>query len=117
MGGRAFKRDSAKAFDDFWNRPHIYKSTSGGESFYDLQNRVIPFVQGLIEEHQGKTLLLVTHAATLKILMNYFENNPLERLWDPPFIQSTSLSKVIIENNDTTIELYGDTSHYQAIIK
>jgi broad specificity phosphatase PhoE len=109
------QQNDPEQFHNFWNRPHMYNPINGGESFYDLQARVIPFVQRLIEEYKGKTLLLVTHAATLKVLMNYFDKNSLERLWDLPFIQSTSLSKVVIDNTYTKIELYGDTSHYQDI--
>jgi probable phosphoglycerate mutase len=62
------------AYAAFWETPHLYVPENGGESYYDLQKRAIGFVNSLLLQHEGETVLLVTHAATLKILLSYFEN-------------------------------------------
>jgi broad specificity phosphatase PhoE len=109
----AIEQSDPKGFNNFWKNPDKYKPTNHGESCYYLQKRVLPFVKRVIEEHGRKTILIVTHAATLKILMAYFENRSLEQLWDPPHINPTSLSKVVIEEGISSIKLHGDVSHYQ----
>nr|BBH91790.1 hypothetical protein KTC_65410 [Thermosporothrix sp. COM3] len=72
---------------------------------------MLPFLQSVLEEQKGETLLLVTHAATLKTIMAFFDERPMERLWEPPAAYPTGLCKVVIEEQKPLIELYGDISH------
>lgn len=101
----------------FWNKPHTYVPVNGGESFIQLSERVIPALTELIAAHRGGTLLIVTHAVTLKLIMAYFRDNPLEKLWQPPMLHPTALNKVILDSDrgDATIEMVGDTSHYSVV--
>ena len=103
----------AAAYTAFWETPHLYSPENGGESYYDVQKRVLPLLDTLLARHEGETILLVTHAATLKIIMSHFAKIPLAQLWQPPFVHPTALCKVVIEDQRASIELYGDTSHYQ----
>jgi len=97
----------------YCNAPHLYKPASNGESYFDVQQRVLPLIRNIVASHHGTNVMIVTHTVTLKLIMGYFENRPLERLWDPPFIHPTCLCKVAIEDNTALIELHGDTSHYR----
>lgn len=106
------QRDST-SYTAFWETPHLYAPENGGESFYDVQKRVLPFLDLIVAEQEGKTLLIVTHTVVLKIIMSHFEGRPLAHLWQPPYIHPTALCKVVIENQHASIELAGDTSHYQ----
>ncbi|WP_274365304.1 histidine phosphatase family protein [Paenibacillus thermotolerans] len=99
----------------FWNTPHVYEPVYGGESFYELERRVIPYLHSIIEQHAGDTVLIVTHAAVLKTMMSYFERRPLQKLWDPPLLHSTALCKVEIEDGVAEVKIYGDTSHYRSV--
>jgi probable phosphoglycerate mutase len=107
------RQNHTKAHIAFWETPHRYQPENGGESFYDVQNRVIPLINELLMMHQGKTILIVTHTVTLKTIMSHFEKRSLAQLWHPPYIHPTSLCKVVIEDRQPSIELHGDTSHYQ----
>lgn len=100
-------------FSAFWNNPHLFKPVNGGESYYDLQERVVPLLKEIIARHEGEEILIVTHAGTLKLMLGHFGERPLADLWKPPIIEPTGLCKVVIEDNIPTIELYGDTSHYK----
>ena len=99
----------------FWNTPHLYKPTNGGESFYDLQNRVLPKIHEIISKNERKNILIVTHAATLKLIMTFFKGLSLADMWTPPILHSTALCKIIIDENNRLVELYGDTSHYKEV--
>jgi len=100
-------------FHEFWNNPLQYQPSNGGESFHELHNRVIPKMQRIIKENEGKTIFIVTHAATLKLMMTFFNGQPLADLWNPPIFHSTALCKVIVDGEKQTVELFGDTSHYK----
>lgn len=109
------QQTDAQGLDVFWKRPTEYVPTNHGESFYDLQSRVIPALDKVVAHHPGQTIMIVSHGITLKLMLAYFEQRPLAELWDPPFIQPTALSKVVIEDDVTRIELNGDTAHYKEV--
>jgi broad specificity phosphatase PhoE len=113
MIGKEIQQSHPLAYDAFWQTPHLYTPENGGESFYDLQKRVIPFIDALISENEGKTILIAAHAGTVKTIMGYFEDRPLADFWNPPMIHPTALSKVIVDNQHAHIALYADTSHHQ----
>jgi len=104
--------DTAR-YEFFWNSPHLYQPPEGGESVFDVQQRAIPAVKEIIARHPGETTLIVTHAATLKVILGFFEERPLEKLWEPPFIHPTALCKIVIVEDKPVIELHGDISHYR----
>ncbi|MDQ0111243.1 histidine phosphatase family protein [Paenibacillus harenae] len=115
------KSDIENLFPDeynaFWYTAHLYKPSNDGESFSQLQDRIIPTVLDIINRHKGGNVLIVTHAIALKVIMAYFRGDSLENLWNPPIIQPTSLNKVVITDTEYNIEMYGDTSHYQTVRK
>ncbi|SDN83661.1 probable phosphoglycerate mutase [Paenibacillus sp. yr247] len=96
----------------FWHTPDLYRPTKG-ESYDDLQARVIPALMLLLKEHTGKTIGLVSHTVTLKIIMAYFEGRAFTDLWNPPYFHPTCLSLVEMIDNEPNIRLHGDTSHFQ----
>ncbi|WP_242661377.1 histidine phosphatase family protein [Alkaliphilus metalliredigens] len=101
-----------KAYQHFWKAPHLYNRESV-ETFTCVQKRALKTINKLIEEESAGNILIVTHAVTVKTIMGHFQKQSLEKLWEPPFIQNTSVSLIRIENNLPSIVLYGDTSHLQ----
>lgn len=99
----------------FLEEPHLFKSDTG-EDFYDVRERVLPRIKSILQENPNQEILLVTHPVVLKILMAYFENRPLEKLWDGPFIHETSLTVIDYDGDDFKIKLYADTSHFSVPI-
>src|SRR5262249_40199384 len=41
----------------------------GGESFGDMRTRVLRAVKGLVERHAGESIVLVTHAGVIRIVL------------------------------------------------
>ncbi|MBB6218841.1 putative phosphoglycerate mutase [Anaerosolibacter carboniphilus] len=99
-------------FENFFHRPHLYRPMSG-ESYFDTGKRVIAGIEEIIEKHPDENVLIVTHAVALKLIMAHFEDRPMEKLWDPPYMHPTNLNVVEIKNNVTNILLHGDISHYK----
>jgi len=43
-----------------------------GESIRDVQNRAIPVIKNLLNNYEGKTIIIGTHGNVMTIIMNYF---------------------------------------------
>ncbi len=99
----------------FWEEPHLYIANSG-EDFYQVRERVLPRLKRIMQENPDEEILLVTHAVVLKTIMTYFENRPLEKLWDGPFMHGTSLTVIDFTEKAFSIRLYADTSHFSEAI-
>ncbi|GGO06518.1 histidine phosphatase family protein [Saccharibacillus kuerlensis] len=101
------------AYDTFWSRPHLYEPADNGESFVQLGNRVVPAIERILNENHGRSVLVVTHAASLNLLMTAFRQRPISEIWQPPVLESTSLCKIVYDADGMRVELHGDTSHYR----
>ena len=47
-----------------------------GENIYDVKNRVWPLLQEIVEEYAGKTILIVGHAGTGRLITAFFWGVP-----------------------------------------
>jgi broad specificity phosphatase PhoE len=99
-------------FNNFWNKPEAYNS-NGGEAYSDVMNRAFAKLMEIVKLNKGKHILIVTHTVVIKLLMTYFEHRPLTQLWDPPYIHPVCLCHIRIENDEISILLHGDISHYK----
>lgn len=97
----------------YWNVPSQFVPVGDGETFEDVRRRVIPELERMILENRGSIILLVAHTVVIKIIMAHFDRRPPDSLWNPPHINHASLSIVNIHGSDSSIEAYGDTSHYR----
>lgn len=100
-------------FSVYRHAPELYRANNGGETFLQLQERIMPCINTLIAQHEGQEILIVTHGIALKIILLTFEQRSPSCVRQPPTILWTSLSKVVVEKGVATIELYADTSHYK----
>ncbi|WP_055665099.1 histidine phosphatase family protein [Desnuesiella massiliensis] len=97
---------------NFWKAPHLY-IPDGGEHFHELIARTHKGIKEILENHKDENVLVVTHGVTLKAIMLYFEDKPLERLWDPPFAHQTSLTVIEADKDKYNVLMHGDTAHYR----
>lgn len=95
----------------FWNHPVQYRPVGDGETFQEAKHRILPGLEMVLSQAATHDVLLVTHAATKKLIMSHFEGRPLERLWDPPFMNHTALSIIRVDGEGPVIETHGDCSH------
>ncbi|OWA33998.1 histidine phosphatase family protein [Saccharibacillus sp. O16] len=112
--GAEIEATSPDDYHAFWNTPHLYEPTNGGESFVQLGERVIPAIERILEAHPGGHILVVTHAGVLNLLMTAFHGLPISEMWKPPILQSTCLCKIVYGVDGAVVELHGDVSHYRA---
>ena len=87
----------------FWKCPGLYKSV-GGENFHELQARAVTAVRGILKDHQGQTILLVTHGAFIKVVLAFFEGRDFDNLWEAPSVDNLAHS-IIEEKNNGNYEI------------
>jgi len=107
--GEEIKKRFPKLYSDFWERPHLYIPISG-ESFHDLKERVIPFIEEVLEKHDDENILIVSHGCASKLMMSYFEGRSLSDIWEQPKLEEGCLNLVEIDDGGSEILLFGDTS-------
>ncbi len=101
--------------DQFWNSPETFdKKLTGGEDFEDIRKRAVGRIEEIVSEHgEDDDILIVSHGALLKSILNHYERRDLKDFWAPPFLQPASLSVLRFENGlFKNVESRDDTSHY-----
>ncbi len=99
-----------KQFDHFWNAPGEFQ-LKDAEKYDEVLQRALQELNRIVAKDEGKTILIVTHTVVIKVLMTYFEQRQLHKMWDLPYIHPTCLNKLVFENGQINIELHGDISH------
>jgi len=107
--GEEIKKRFPELYFDFWERPHAYNPISG-ESFHDLKERVVSFIEEVLEKHGDENILIVSHGCASKVMMSYFEGRSLKDIWEQPKLEEACLNLVKIEDGEPEIILFGDTS-------
>ena len=103
-------RDSEE-FIEYKRNPALYKAENGGETFFQLQKRTVSAINRIISEYKSENVLIVSHAVALRSIMLYFENLPIDKIWDLPPIRNTSVTLIETDGKNSKIILYGDISH------
>ncbi len=81
-----------------------------GESPQDVELRVRSEMKNIMNLHEGKTVLMVTHGGVIKILIKLIKKIPVERKIDGR-IKNTSITMFKIHNEEVLEELINDTAH------
>jgi broad specificity phosphatase PhoE len=85
----------------------------GGESGLAVTARALPVLIDLVRENPGKTLLVVSHKATIRLLLSSLLGFDPRRYRDNLDQKPAALN--IVDFKDTTrprLTLFNDTSHY-----
>lgn len=105
------EKNYPEQYKNFWELPHLYTPT-GGEEFSDVKKRIGGTLQTLASRHDGKNIMIVTHAVALKIIMMIAENKEMKDLWSGAYVHPTSLSVIEYANGLWNVIKWGDISHY-----
>jgi probable phosphoglycerate mutase len=92
------------------SRDPDYASPGGGESRRQHQVRVLDCIEHLVREHEGQTIVVVTHGGALDVIYRRACHLPLEAPRDYP-IPNAGINWIGIHNDQWTIEKWGDDAH------
>jgi alpha-ribazole phosphatase len=99
--GRRFKEVKAEdpeLFKNVWQKPYDY-APPNGETFHEFYERIDGAWQTMVDDHQGKHILLVCHGGVIRALLGKLMQAPLTALSrvDVPY---ASLSQIKIYHQD-----------------
>jgi len=90
----------------YFETPELYRVPEGGESIEALCQRVWSFLQELVQnpENGDKTVLLVSHGATLQALMLMVRNQPVSAFWKAKELRNCAVTILDVTDGRITIE-------------
>lgn len=97
-----------------WEEDPFTFAPVGGETGLSVLARALPAVRTMVQRHQGKTVLIVSHKATVRLLLGSFLGFDLRGYRDRLDQQPCCLN--VIDFKDATrarLMLYNDVSHYE----
>jgi broad specificity phosphatase PhoE len=99
-----------ESYSAYWNEPEAYAG-EGGETFLQVQERLMEFLVELEKKVKDGNVLIVTHGVVIKTLYLLCRNTSIKQLWDPPFIYGTSLTIITLEGGKKELMLDACISH------
>ncbi len=99
-------------FQNFFLRPEAYKPPKGGESLESLTERTRQFIQNLASEKEWEkeTILVATHGAAVRGLLNAVTKNPISNFWHGGVPKNCSVS--IVECHEGHMNLVQEDKVY-----
>lgn len=89
--------------------------TRGGESYTDLQNRMVSFLNQLRKKHISQNVLIISHGAALSVLLMHLFDKPLTHEYYVKYLPpNTALSIFEIKETDKhELKLLNSVKHLQ----
>lgn len=89
--------------------PEQYQAISSqGETYGEVEKRVVSFVEEILEKHSGENILLVSHGIVLKVLINYYRGNGIEFLNHRPHIPWSTLYQLSFQPEEVQLYFQGE---------
>ncbi|RSD28953.1 histidine phosphatase family protein [Mesobacillus subterraneus] len=101
------------AFDSYWNQPEAYENEDG-ETFLQVQQRLLQFLEDLEKKMTEGNVLIVTHGVVIKTLHLLCRNASISQVWDPPYIHGTSLTVLTLSGGKKELKLEACISHWSS---
>jgi probable phosphoglycerate mutase len=110
------RRDVEKEFPDEmaeWEKDPYTFAPAGGESGLAVTARALPALIALVREHPGENILVVSHKATIRLLLSSLLGFDPRRYRDNLDQKPAALNIVDFRNpTRARLTLFNDTSHY-----
>jgi broad specificity phosphatase PhoE len=90
---------------DYWGW-----SPPSGETFTDVWDRLRSVIDRLQEQHDGRTVVAVTHMSPMRILISRLADLPIERTYEMEF-PSTGVSIFSLQDGTVRVEALNDATH------
>jgi broad specificity phosphatase PhoE len=96
-----------------WEKDPYTFAPVGGESGLAVTARALPVLIELVRAHAGDTILVVSHKATIRLLLSSLLGFDARRYRDNLDLKPASLNIVDFKDpSRTRLTLFNDTSHY-----
>ncbi len=83
----------------------------GGDTYESIECRCRYILKQIAEENPGKTVVLVSHALTIRVLLAVASGLPGSRVNEIPYGDNTAVSLIEYENGRYNVRFVSDNSH------
>ena len=98
-------------YQAFFHDPTSFSGVDGGETLIEVRDRAVKVVEEIALTHLNNTVLIVSHAITIRLLLIHYMNAPLIELWKVADITQTSLSKIDFSGHLRRVTMLGNSDH------
>ena len=85
-----------------------------GESYKDVSERAVNFVERIVEKHRGKTILIASHSAFIKSLL--IKLLDMDKTTTPHMrLHNTSITEIEFDNNAAVLKVLNDSNHIDSV--
>jgi broad specificity phosphatase PhoE len=96
--------------------PEIFEGAPGGERLQDVEARAVAVLKQAAENAAaGDTLLVVSHALTIKVMVGWALGRSLAEVWMPPRVEATSVSELLYEDGRFIVVRFADHTHLEGL--
>lgn len=88
---------------------------NGGESVLQLHERVHDALLRAVRKHEGKTIVIATHATPIRVLLTGFMGRSIEEAAGTPWVSNASITKLEYENGEFRIAYSDRHDHLGAL--
>lgn len=81
-----------------WRQDIGHAQCPGGESLSDLARRIWASTQAILEENEGKTVVVALHATPIRTLQWHVSGRDLGYMQQIPWVSNASVSEFVYEN-------------------
>ena len=93
--------------------PRTFIEAKEGETYAVFKRRIVKAFQRIMDNHEGQTTAVISHSASLRVLVSYVLEIP-DRIFAPFSLGgNTGLSRIVIEDGRAQLTLLNDTSHIE----
>lgn len=77
----------------FWQFPSLYQPENA-ESFTQARARLVETFHRIAAAHRGGRIAIISHGVAIRLLLTYFLDLSIDKLWETPSVHQASLSLV-----------------------
>ncbi|MEK5231852.1 histidine phosphatase family protein [Lysinibacillus sp. FSL K6-0232] len=85
------------------------------ESFSAVTARAMSVLEKIAKRHRNQPVLLVSHAVTIKCIVNAILQRDICELWAAPFIHGTSVTVIAYKDQQWLVKEIGNIQHLQEV--
>ncbi|SOB93849.1 probable phosphoglycerate mutase [Ureibacillus xyleni] len=100
----------------YCNKPQCYKPDSG-ESFLQVSARMTDLLMDCSNKYKEGKILFITHAVAIRALLLNVLGLECDRIWNIEEIDGASVTKLVVENNQITVQYIGKIINNHNVIE
>lgn len=98
-----------------WEQDPFTFAPEGGESGISVLARALPALRDVVARHDGQTILVVSHKATIRLLLGSFLGFDLRGYRDHLDQSPAALNILDVKDGRGRLVLFNDVSHYEDV--